>query len=133
MSVDAVIVADLGIGSHLGTTASFGPVFGSADQTAAYAAAAVFGNDKPAFQIADVLGIAILDKRANADLEKADQVAISSIGDEDELEFGMLDDVEHFVLMIVVGGFVPEQFSQTEPLAKVFLFERTNNNFAVRH
>jgi hypothetical protein len=103
------------------------------DEFSAYSLPSRIVFNEPALKIADVVGLAIFDKRPDADLEKSNERSIVVIGDYHALRVGMLDYIDHLVAVVVLRGFVPQHFSQSKPLAQIAFTQGTDAPIAWFH
>src|SRR5436190_20136384 len=111
MCGNAQFVAHLGVGCHFLASFLSCPLLGYPDEFPADPAASNFGLHIPAFKISDVVGLAIFDEWANANLKKSDQFSGLVFSNEDELRIGGIDDVDHFRFIIGFACCVPQTFA----------------------
>lgn len=105
--VQAAFVSDFSVRRHLGTSFLPSPVLSVPDKFPANAVLPVLGIDEPAFEITYVIRMAVFNKWPDAGFEEADQIAIAAVGHEDELRFGMAENIHHLGAMIVIVVLVP--------------------------
>lgn len=126
VGIQAAVVADLGVGRHLSASFLLRPIFGVTDQLASDAAHSMFGLDEPAFEISNVVGVAIFDEWPDAGFQESDQPIVPRIRNQNELRFGVTENVHHFRSMIAVVVLVPKQFSEPEPFVQIRFVNRTH-------
>ena len=102
MGAQAQIIADFRIRSHLRAAFASRPIFSRFHQFSADAGFSELGFDEPAFQIPDLIGMTIFNKRSNAGFKKSDQSPAIGFGYQNELRLVMLINVEHFRSMLFI-------------------------------
>jgi len=115
-------VVDLGVRGHFGASVFACPTLSRRDKFGSDSLPAMIAIDKPAFEIADVFGLAILDVVTNARFEKTREPSGTRVCDRDKLRIGMLDDIDHLDLVIVLARLIPQKCAKTQPFGKVTLF-----------
>lgn len=133
MSSETSLVADFGIGCHLGAAVFAGPGFRLANKLAAHSQIPVRRLDEPAFEIPDMVSLTILDERPYACFQETDQPSAIGFGEQDELRIMMLENVDHLGLVIVFVSLVPEATAKPEPIVQISFLKRADRNLFRGH
>src|SRR6476646_5791118 len=130
---NARIVPDLGVRRHFNTVLTYGPAFGGAHQGPADTLASKLRFDKPAFEIAYMIAVTILGKRADRCFKNTRKAAILQLRNEDKLRVRVLHNIKHLCLVLILKCGIPKHLSQTVPFRKISLLEWSDAIFKAGH
>src|ERR1043166_518131 len=134
MRLLAYDITYLSVGSHFDASMLPCPLFGKRDKAAADPHLPKRLVDIAPFEVADVFGIAIFYMRSYAGLEKTAQPAVTGIGYDYQLRFGILNDIDHFILMVLLARPIPKLLPQAQPFGQIALAKRPDRESGpIRH
>ena len=96
-----------------------GPLLCGGDQFPPDPFPPVLGLYEPTFQITDVVRFTVFHKGPDAGFKETDQPSGTVVGNDHELRFGMVNDLEHLTAVILIIVLVPQQSAKAEPLIQV--------------
>jgi hypothetical protein len=88
---------------------------------------------EPPFEVAHVIALAIFYERPNACFKKPRKSSITGISHEYQLRIGMIEDIQHFLLVVVGICSVPQLLPKPKPFGKVRFGDWTNAQLGAGH
>src|SRR3954463_5738574 len=102
------IVSDLCIRCHLSRAFTPCPFLGGGYKCSPNSPLSIFCIDKPALQITHVVGFTVFDEGPDTGLKKTGKLSVASVRHNHKLRVGVIDNVQHLSLMVVITCCVPQ-------------------------